>query len=107
MRFEFLNGPQDGMTIEVDEARFGIGRGGNNRITMPYGRYVTSHHGEVRQAGAAVFFTDTGNRGKGSTNGTSLRREGKESRLPAMEEKELKPGDILVLGDCIWLKYIG
>ena len=107
MRFEYLNGPQDGRIIETDRQQFEMGRNEKNLIAMPYGPFVSDCHGKVRVQGDIVVFADTGNEGEGSTNGTTLRRQGRPPDYFKRDERELQPGDILVLGDNIWIKYLG
>jgi hypothetical protein len=107
VKFEILIGPRDGEIIEVAEEKFGIGRGHDNRVSVPCGRMVSKYHGKISRKGERVIFADTGNDGKGSMHGTMIKRKGGEPVEFKGEEKEIFQGDVLVLGKCIWLKFLG
>lgn len=106
MKFEVLNGPEDGKVVEVNKERITFGRLYDRDISLPYGKKVTRFHGEIYKKGDAVFAADTGKDGKGSLHGITVKREGENINIKG-KEAEIRPGDILVIGKCIWLRFLG
>jgi len=123
MKFEILNGPEDGKIIEINKKEITFGRLPDKDIIFDYAKKVTRNHGKFCEKEGKVFVVDIGNKGKGSKNGIVVMRknekveiwknkitihkdEKKEKEIEG-NEVEIKPGDIIIIGQNIWLRYLG
>lgn len=107
MRLEILIGPEDGRIVEVNlDREFTIGRiAGKNDLSFPYANAVTGQHGKLIRDGNKVKFWDTGNDSKGSKNGTKIKRGENVIELNG-KDHELRSGDILIIGKCLWMRVL-
>ena len=106
MKFEILNGPEDGKIIEIDKEKVTFGRWPDRDIKFLYAKKVTRPHGEIYKKSNAAFIADIGKEGKGSLHGTIIKR-GEEKIKIKGNKAEIKPGDIIIVGKNIWLRYLG
>jgi len=116
MRFEVLLGPTDGEYKGVAIDKVTIGRGTDDTIAFPFARMISRRHVEVVKDGRDYYIVDLGPHGDGSKNGTCiLKKDGSEIEIwegnlhpPLPGEKvSIEPGDIIILGRSIWLKFLG
>jgi len=116
MRFEVLLGPEDGELKEKGGDKITLGRGAKNVVAFPYARMVSGKHAEGYKEGDTYYIMDVGSDCNGSKNGTRiLKRDGeeieiwKENENPPFpgEKVPIEPGDIIILGRSIWLKFLG
>ncbi len=116
MRFEVMFGPEDAQKVEINRDRVTLGRGAQNDIPIGYAGMVSQRHAVIDHVKENYFVIDTGNDGKGSTNGTLIiATDGTETEIwkkndspPIPGDKvAVSPGDIIVLGRSIWLKFLG
>ena len=106
MKLEILIGPEDGCAKEINLGKtFTVGRGHDRDLSLPYGAAVTRRHGEICKDSDRFLFRDTGNRDEGSRHGTLIKRHEEEMEFRG-DEREIQPGDVLVLGKCIWLRVL-
>ncbi len=116
MRIEILFGPQDGEQCTVPADKVSLGRGIANDFPFPYAGTMSSLHAEMLHENDRFHLVDVGNDGKGSTNGTvvlrttgerlEIRRRNEAPPFPG-DRVEIEPGDIIILGRSLWLKFLG
>jgi len=123
MKFEILNGPEDGKIIEINKKEITFGRLPDKDIIFSYAKKITRIHGKFYEKQGKVFVVDMGKEGKGSKNGIEVMRENekveiwknkitvykderKEKEIEG-NEIEIKPGDTIIIGKNIWLRYLG
>ena len=94
IELEFLSGRNRGKSIRPSSARISIGRALDNTLVLP-NPHVSSRHGLIVKRGATYVYQDLG-----STNGTLLRRRGKDIYLGKDHPLELPllGGDEIHLG---------
>ena len=116
MKFDIMFGPEDAQKVEVNSNKVTLGRGVQNDIPIGYAGMVSQRHAVIVREGENYFVIDTGNDGKGSTNGTLIiSKDGVEIEIwkkndgpPFPGDKvPIRPGDIIILGRSIWLKFLG
>ena len=116
MKVEILLGPEDGEIREKQADKIVLGRKAGNDIFFTYARKVSEPHASITKEGNNYYLTDHGKSGNGSTNGTViLKKNGeqikiwKKKKTPPFpgEQVVIEPDDIIILGDSIWLKFLG
>lgn len=115
MKFEICSGPEDGKKKEIMGGKITIGRGAGNDLAFPYAGMVSMTHAEISREANAFYLMDKGNDGQGSRHGTiiqassgeriEIQRKKKNQSIPG-EKLPITPGDMIVLGDSIWLKFM-
>lgn len=88
IELKVLKGGQKGTVFKLKEESFSIGRALANEVIL-YDDKVSSRHANIIRANGRTLVRDLG-----STNGTLLNDE-------PVESAELKPGDILQMGDTV------
>jgi pSer/pThr/pTyr-binding forkhead associated (FHA) protein len=101
MQFEILSGPEDGTVKTFAQQKITLGRGDRD-FSFPYAWMVSNRHAEAEVRDHGYSLTDTK-----SANGTVIIRSGQSVALVPKEAVSLAPGDIIVLGKSIWLKFLG
>lgn len=83
-----------GKIFRFSKDRVSIGRSGRNDLSLS-NSHISSNHGEIRKSKGTYRYKDLG-----STNGSMIRRKGKEIYLSArtLSEYPLVDGDEIVLG---------
>jgi GAF domain-containing protein len=94
IELEFLSGRDKGKSIRPSSERITIGRAPDNTVVLQNPQ-VSSHHGIIVKRGATYIYEDLG-----STNGTLVRRRGREIYLGNDTQRELPllGGDEIRLG---------
>ena len=94
IELEFLSGRDKGKSIRPSSEKISIGRAPDNTVVLQ-NPHVSSHHGIIVKRGATYIYEDLG-----STNGSLVRRRGKEIYLGNDTQRELPllGGDEIRLG---------
>lgn len=107
MKFEVLNGPEDGKKFDSHEKEtVTFGRGADLDLPFPYAAMISRVHGEFVAREGRFFVKDSGSDGRGSKNGIIVKHE--ETRLEFKGKvAEIYPGDIIIIGKNILIKFLG
>ena len=94
IELEFISGPNKGKRLRPSSERISIGRARDNSVALK-NPHVSSRHGLILKKGALHFYQDLG-----STNGSLIRRKGKQFYIGKDTQLELAllDGDELLLG---------
>lgn len=116
MKIEIMFGPLSGEKSTVLADRVTLGRGVVNDFPFPYAGTVSSRHAEMLHENDRYYVLDVGKDGRGSVNGTvvlkktgerlEIRRGSETPPFPG-DRVGIEPGDIIILGRSIWLKFCG
>src|SRR5579872_5669756 len=82
-----IAGPVNGTTFEIEGAEACIGRDAGNQVCVP-SAWVSRRHCMLHVEGSTVLVEDLGSRNGTFVNGLPVNRQ------------ELRPGDVLTVGDC-------
>ena len=83
-------GPLQGTLVDLTEPRLGIGRSGDNQVSLP-SRYASRHHCRIQLEAKGYIVADLG-----SSNGTFV------NEVP-VKERRLEHGDQIRVGDSVFL----
>lgn len=87
VRVNFMNGPEDGDGIVLDQGSYTVGRDENNDISLYYDSSISRHHARIEYDGARMSVTDLDSRNGTFVNGVAV--EGPAS---------LRTGDFVKMG---------